>query len=386
MNKRSVIIVASFVLAIIALFVVRTQTTKRAAVVEHASRSPEQTSAAPTVATTGGEEGMRPRKGNAHPFCAPGSTVYLTQAQQEYKLGERGPNTPDVKDAKRNGAKAKVTLRVVDSRGNPVPDADVQVAFFHRGPYSVDGKTDKNGFFTAKHMSESDVHFHASKEGYYRTYRNYWFYREGKPCAKDGRWIPWNPTLEVVMKEKRNPIMMKGHSIALKMPESSGRFGFDFVEGDWVKPHGNGVVADVWIESVSNPKTTDREATWEHRLTFDFQNEDDGLAVYVEDSFSQMRTPYEAPDKGYAQRMSFVRTGKGDTVQLDNRLKDNEGVIFRVRTRKQDGQLQGGFYGVTVRTFQFPAGPYVRANFRYLINLNEGDRNIEAERAISKRF
>ena len=51
MNKRSVIIVASFVLAIIALFVVRTQTTKRAAVVEHASRSPEQTSAAPTVAT-----------------------------------------------------------------------------------------------------------------------------------------------------------------------------------------------------------------------------------------------------------------------------------------------------------------------------------------------
>ncbi|HRT22315.1 MAG TPA: Ig-like domain-containing protein [Candidatus Hydrogenedentes bacterium] len=387
MSKRTIIITAfALVLLGMGLIFTRSRVEKPPALSSEVRRAPEQTSAAPAVVTTGGEKETRSREGNAHPFCAPGSTVYLTQAQQEYKLGERGPDSPDVQAAQRNGAKAKVTLRVVDSRGNPVPDADVKVAFFHRGPYSVDGKTDENGFFTAKHMSESDVHFHASKEGYYRTYRNYWFYREGKPCAKDGRWIPWNPTLEVVMKEKRNPIMMKERSIALKMPESSGRFGFDFMEGDWVKPHGNGVVADVWIESVSNPKTTDREATWEHRLTFDFQNEDDGLAVYVEDSFSQMRTPYEAPDKGYAQRMSFVRTGKGDTVQLDNRLKDNEGVIFRVRTRKQDGQLQGGFYGVTVGKFQFPAGPYVRANFQYLINLNEGDRNIEAERAISKGF
>jgi len=89
------------VLAVIALFVVRTQTTKRAVVVEHADRSPEQISAVPAVVTTGGKEDMRPREGNAHPFCAPGSTVYLTQAQQEYKLGKRGHNTPDVKDAKK---------------------------------------------------------------------------------------------------------------------------------------------------------------------------------------------------------------------------------------------------------------------------------------------
>lgn len=383
MNKKTIVLaVFVFVILGMGLIFTRSRVDKPPVLSSEVRRSPEQTSAVPAVVVLHGKEDMRPDEGGAHSLCAPGSTVYLTQAPQEYKLGERGPDSPDVQAAQRNGAKAKVTLRVVDSRGNPVPDADVKVAFFHRGSHPVDGKTDENGFFTAEHMSGADVHFHASKEGYYRTYRNYWFYREGKPCAENGRWIPWNPTLEIVLKEKRNPIMMKGRSIALKMPESSGRFGFDFMEGDWVKPYGNGVVVDVWIESVSNPKTTDREAMWEHRLTFDFQNEDDGLAVYVEDSFSQMCAPYEAPDRGYAQRMSFVRTGKGDFVHLDNRLKDNEGVIFRFRTRKQDGQLQGGFYGMTVGTFQFPAGPHVRANFRYLINPNEGDQNLEAKSAL----
>ena len=48
-------------------------------------------------------------------FCAPESTVYLTQSQQEYKLGERKPNPPDVKQARREGADAKISLRVVDS-------------------------------------------------------------------------------------------------------------------------------------------------------------------------------------------------------------------------------------------------------------------------------
>lgn len=36
--------------------------------------------------------------GKTDTFCALGSTVYLTQEQQEYKLGKRGKNTSDVKD------------------------------------------------------------------------------------------------------------------------------------------------------------------------------------------------------------------------------------------------------------------------------------------------
>ena len=206
MNKRFVI-VAVFVLAWIAFLVVRSRVVKPSALQEHADRLPEKAHNAP-VTVSSKKADTSQSKENVNPLCAPGSTVYLTQAQQEYKLGERGHNTPDVKDAKKNGATARITLRVVDSRGIPVPDADVEVAFFHRGPHPVKGETDGNGFFTAEHMSESDVRFYASKEGYYSTQRNYWFYREGKPCAENGRWIPWNPTLEVVLKEKKNPISL----------------------------------------------------------------------------------------------------------------------------------------------------------------------------------
>jgi len=377
MNKRSVIIVASFVLAIIALFVVRTQTTKRAAVVEHADRSPEQASAAPTVATTGGEKETRSREGNAHPFCAPGSTLYLTQAQQEYRLGERGPNTPDVKDAKRNGALAKVTLRVVDSRGNPVPDADVKVAFFHRGPYSVDGKTDKNGFFTAKHMSESDVHFHASKEGYYRTYRNYWFYREGKPCAKDGRWIPWNPTLEVIMKEKRNPVALDYKTVESRVPVYDEPLGFDLVENDWVVPHGKGVRSDMVLTYSEKD-----EALGAGRYTLSLGFPDIGNGVYVRqtDRYSQLLSDYVAANDGYSTVLNFIYERTKDKIVSDVRIDESKMLVFRIRSQIDgDGNIRSAQYGKIYGPFKFADGPRRFIRFSYYLNPVVNDPNIEAK-------
>ena len=93
-----------------------------------------------------------------------------------------------------------------------------------------------------------------------------------------------------------------------------------------------------------------------------------------------MRTPYEAPVEGYVQQTSFICAGQGHTVHLDTRLKDNEGVVFRARTQKQNGQFTGGLYGLSIGAFQFPAGPYARANFRYRLNPSIGDRNLEAKR------
>jgi hypothetical protein len=378
MNKRSVIIVASFVLAIIALFVVRTQTTKRAAVVEHADRAPEQTSAAPAVVTTGGEKETRPREGGAHPFCAPGSTLYLTQAQQEYRLGERGPNTPDVKDAKRNGALAKVTLRVVDSRGNPVPDADVQVAFFHRGPYSVDGKTDENGFFTAEHMSESDVHFHASKEGYYRTYRNYWFYREGKPCAENGRWIPWNPTLEVVMKEKRNPIPLPMKTVSCFFPVNTS-VGFDCERAQLVAPYGMGAVSDLIVNV-----TGYYVAPTNYSFHLTLSSNGGGYVRYKMDTYSRMWSVYEAPAfEEFHPVLAASITYKHDHLAEDTRFKDDDYLVFCSRVSKGDGgEVRSSNYGKTHGGIKFNIES-TRTNtaaisLSYQFNTTPNDRNLES--------
>jgi len=379
MNRRSVIIVASFVLAIIALFVVRTQTTKRTAVVEHADRSPEQTSAAPTVVTTGGKEGMRLRGGGAHPFCAPGSTVYLTQAQQEYKLGERGPDSPDVQAAQRNGAKAKVTLRVVDSRGNPVPDADVKVAFFHRGLYPVDGKTDKNGFFTAKHMSGADVHFHASKEGYYRTYRNYWFYREGKPCAENGRWIPWNPTLEVVMKEKRNPIPLPMKTVSCFFPVNTS-VGFDCERAQLVAPYGMGAVSDLIVNV-----TGYYVAPTNYSFHLTLSSNGGGYVRYKMDTYSRMWSVYEAPAfEEFHPVLAASITYKHDHLAEDTRFKDDDYLVFCSRVSKGDGgEVRSSNYGKTHGGIKFNIES-TRTNtaaisLSYQFNTTPNDRNLESD-------
>ena len=35
-----------------------------------------------------------------------------------------------------------------------------------------------------------------------------------------------------------------------KMPKADGFFGYDFAAGDWVAPHGEGVVVDVLFKAI----------------------------------------------------------------------------------------------------------------------------------------
>jgi|GEM_PF-1630684 len=380
MNRRSVIVTV-LVLVGITFLVVRTQTAKRAAVLEHADRLPERTSVVPTVASN--EKTATQRSGESvHPFCAPGSTVYLTQAQQEYKLGERGHNTPDVKDAKKNGANAKVTLRVVDSRGNPVPDANVQVAFFHRGSYPVNGKTDENGFFTAEHMSGADVHFHASKEGYYRTYRNYWFYREGTPCAKDGKWMPWNPTLEVVLKEKRAPTRLFEKTVDIELPMRGKRYGFDFAVGELVEPDGKGENADIWLlcdGNMSYPPTQN----FTNELTISASQPFAGFVLRRKDMWSEMAVDYEAPVDGYSHQFLLTIKRSTDKIFENIELGPDEYLIFRTRTKiRAEDQIcanYGMIYGPIHYGVKSNDREGARVILHYFFNATVNDMNLESE-------
>ncbi len=374
MNKRFVI-VAVFVLAWIAFLVVRSRVVKPSALQEHADRLPEKTHNAP-VTVSSKKADTSQSKENVNPLCAPGSTVYLTQAQQEYKLGERGHNTPDVKDAKKNGATARITLRVVDSRGIPVSDANVEVAFFHRGSYPIRGKTDGKGFFTAEHMSESDVHFLASKEGYYRTYRNYWFYREGKPCAENGRWVPWNPTLEVVLKEKRKPTgLISVPNIKVLLPKGI-RVGFDCKAKALVAPHGTGSVSDFFLTYTSNGR---ERSNLEKNLVLSF-NEGCGAILLRKDTYSQFVSLHEAPETGYLREISLSFKRTPTVIEEDTRVSEDSYLIMRSRYETRAGgevlsSLYSKFY-----TFVFDESSDGKTGymlFQYYYNPVNNDRNLE---------
>ncbi|MDD2230690.1 MAG: hypothetical protein PHY48_14990 [Candidatus Cloacimonetes bacterium] len=186
--------------------------------------------------------------------------LYLTQEQQdarEHKWGK--PNLPAVDKARQSGAEAKVTLRVIDSRGAPVPEAEIQMAFFPQDSYEAakisKGLTDKDGLFVVSGKTVDDISFSTSKTNYYVTSRKFHFYRRGTECIKNGRWQPWNPTLEVVLKEKRKPIPMYTKQVEVKMPIRNVPIGYDLLKGDWVSPHGQGKNADITLTYSESPRT-----------------------------------------------------------------------------------------------------------------------------------
>jgi hypothetical protein len=335
-----------------------------------------------TPASTDSEVEMEIPETAANPLCAPGSTVYLTQAQQEYSLGERGPDSPEVKAAKPNGADTKVTLRVGDSRGNPVPGADVQIAFFHRGSHPANGKTDASGFFTAEHRSGSDVHFYASKDGYYNTQRNYWFYREGKPCAKDGRWIPWNPTLEVVLKEKRNPIRLFEKTADIELPMRGKRYGFDFAIGELVEPDGKGKNADIWLfcdGSMSYPPTQN----FTNELTISAGQPFEGFALRRKDMWSEMVMDYEAPADGYSQQFSLTIKRATDKIFENKELSSDEYLVFKTRARIQEKDQICASYGMIHGPIHYGVKSNDREGARvilhYFFNPTVNDKNLESK-------
>jgi hypothetical protein len=307
--------------------------------------------------------------------CGPDSFVYLTQAQQDYRFVGRRENAPDVERAKHEGADAKVTLRVVDARGEPVAAADVQVVFFYRGLYPINGKTDVNGFFTASHRSESDVQIHAMKEGYYRTHRAYWFYREGEPCAKNGRWQPWNPTLEVVLKEKRKPIPMFTKQIESKMPAQDVPIGYDFLRGDWVQPYGEGREADILLTYSESPRTN----TWRrYDFIIAFSNKLDGAYLRKKDTYSQFVSAHEANPDGYQSLFPFVYERTNNKIIQERRITEDDILVFRVRTKTDDlGNITEAYYGKIYGPCKFADGPQRLVRIAYYFNPTPNDRNLE---------
>lgn len=111
--------------------------------------------------------------------------------------------SPVVKQAQANGALGAVTFLVVDDHGVPVPEAAVRGGFYNHGKngYGFETQTDGNGFVVLQNKCAGDVNFIINKEGYYETCLRYWFFKANYDCVKDGRWIPWNPTIEVTLKQ-----------------------------------------------------------------------------------------------------------------------------------------------------------------------------------------
>lgn len=277
-----------------------------------------------------------------------------------------------------SGASGKVTLCVVDANGDPVSNAKVDSWFWTGGESNriVNGFTDSRGMIGLEENSMSYMGFTVNKEGYYQTRWKYWFYERGYDCVEDGRWLPWNPVLEVVLKEVRLPLQLPQKKAEISFPANT-RVGFDFIVGDLVEPYGKGKTNDA-VFHVSGVAINGKEFHYTNTLSF---VDGSGIVSHAPDSFSILKSDYVAPENGYTLGTTFrydydgTHAGSDDTSQRDRIL------YFKVRGNREQGARYGKIVGGVVGGLAYPDTDTAGLVFSYFLNPNDGDRNLEYEDA-----
>jgi hypothetical protein len=340
------------------------------------------------------KEGILPKDGQAqssvqtkpvqHPLYSP-NTIVVSNGVIVADMREKvPPSSPDYesyllerKKIAEHGMDAKVTLHVVDQDGKDVPNADINVHFScnNRRNEAILGKTDIKGCFTATDRLTGEIIYIVTKEGYYRTRSIFRLMQRDIRSFENGRWIPWNPTLLVTLKEIRKPIQMHVKKVEFKLPEKAQKMGFDFLVGDWVPPHGKGITADMIY--LYEEERTDRD-NFDVKLSVTFPGKDNGCYVKSKDEFSTLISDHEARPDNYASNMVWQIYRKSGQYVKKERLTKNDYLVFRTRSRcDEKGDVISANYGKLYGPLEGPDGLDRMVSFIYYFNPTPNDRNLE---------
>jgi len=287
--------------------------------------------------------------------------------------------SPEVERAKRHGAQGQVTVRVIDSTGKPVEKAKLSVAFWTSDSSAnavvAEGQTDTNGCYVATGKTIHSMNYTVTKENYYSTEGAYWFYRRGENCIQDGRWLPWNPTNTVVLKERRKPIAMYVKYVDQPVPVRDRPVGFDLEVGDWVAPHGQGKHSDFYLTYKAEAQDL---WTGSYELDLLCSNRLEGFYRAEKDMWSELRSCYEAPSDGYRTQVVLCLDRTKYKILKKEQFGESEYLAFRVRTLLDDkGNLVSAMYGKIYGPIEFGVGKEHHVRFTYYFNPTPNDRNIE---------
>jgi hypothetical protein len=274
------------------------------------------------------------------------------------------------------GADGKATFHVVNTDGISVAGADIAACFF--GDREKRGVTDADGLFVidGRTLHGADISYSIVKQGFYRTRATYQLGKRGYRCLENGRWIPWNPTLRVILKEIRNPIPMYMKRVSLPVPVRDQPVGFDFEAGDWVAPNGRGSFPDMQLTY----KWTTGEGSWRrHDFTVGFTTAQDGAYISPKDEYCPFMSEYEArQDAGYATRFQYLYERTDNQIVHDSKLDKQEIMVFRVRTETNpQGKIVNARYGKIYGPFEFAQGREKFVRFAYYFNPTPNDPNLE---------
>lgn len=276
---------------------------------------------------------------------------------------------------------AQVTVKVVDENGIPIEGAKAGVTFeMPKGTSqginneTIEEITNITGVITAKHRTFDKVGYGATKDGYYESLGVYRFEKR-----ENGRWQPWNPEINLVLRKIENPVPMYARDTQMNLitlPVPNKAIGFDLIEYDWVNPYGKGSHADL-IFKLSGTYVNERE--FDNKLEVTFSNNFDGIQLIKENRRhgSMLKLPRTAPDTGYKTSLIKLRSRiPGKPLKEDT--EDDNNYIFRVRSEVKNGKLIRAMYGKIHGDIEYGVNKSNQATiiFKYYLN-SDYTRNLE---------
>ncbi len=284
----------------------------------------------------------------------------------------------DYKRAIRNGAKAKLTLKVIDETGAPVSNAVCKVGFLDVAT-TIDetrGLSNNDGFLVAEGKAKHFIGGTINKEGYYQSLFEF---KKGNPKdpydyaskVKDGRWLPWNPTIPVVLKKIRDPVDMIVEGATIRIPQFDVPLGFDLERHDWVAPEGEGKVADMVVRfDIINETSPYR------KLIVEFPGEKNGAYLRKKDMFSLLKSDYHAMTNAIYE--SRIENGGGKHRPAYILLGGDDYLVFRIRSKTDEtGNMISAMYGKIYGPFDYAVESRYRMRMISFFNPVENDTNLE---------
>ena len=276
---------------------------------------------------------------------------------------------------------AKITAKVVNERGVPIVGANVKVVFDKLvlgkeiESQAVAGKTDEKGEFSAQGPTAGQkVGGFVEQNGFYRSS----FSSPVLHTGPNGKWQPWNPTLEVVLKKIEKPIPMYSKKVDTDLPVSEQPIGFDLTEGDWVAPHGRGKAPDL-IFKLQRRFNDARD--YESSLGISFASKADGIQAWDNEAEyrSALKLPRLAPENGYVQPL-LLSNARVPSGEVERDVKENRNYFLRVRTvLDPKGKVVSALYGKIDGDIRFSP---IRSKtcslmFTYYLNPTANERSVE---------
>jgi hypothetical protein len=279
-----------------------------------------------------------------------------------------------------NYPEAKISIKVTEEGGTPVPNAEVGIGFevmstkyFGNETVPVSGNTNGAGEFSASALGDRSLGFTVKKTGYYPTTGTFSFKE-----AVANKWQPWNPTVEVVLRRIGTPVPMYARRLRLEIPAVDEPIGFDLVASDWVAPHGKGTSEDFVF--TLNRKWINKK-NFAACVTLTFSKPGDGLQA-VEEPLqygSALKLPRTAPEQGYQPQITnSVSRAPGKPIV--NEARDNRSYIYRVRAvLDEKGEVISALYGKLRGDIRVDPinSKTALVLFTYYLNGNPNDRNLE---------